>query len=100
MLETNNKMKLTFLAAFALLLTFFACRKDENFTTDSSAKVAFSSDTLRFDTVFTSLGSATRYIKVFNRNNKPIKITQISLENKTSAVFNLNIDGHLRKNIN
>ena len=93
MLETNNKMKLTFLAAFALLLTFFACRKDENFTTDSSAKVAFSSDTLRFDTVFTSLGSATRYIKVFNRNNKPIKITQISLENKTSAVFNLNIDG-------
>ncbi|MBL7815550.1 MAG: right-handed parallel beta-helix repeat-containing protein [Saprospiraceae bacterium] len=86
-------MRLTLLSAVALLLTFFACRKDENFTTDAAAKLRFSSDTLRFDTVFTSVGSATRYIKVFNPNNKPIKISKISLANKTAAVFNLNIDG-------
>jgi Right handed beta helix region len=92
-LKTFFKMKWTLLVAFACLLTFFACRKDNSFTTDTGAKLAFSSDTLRFDTVFTSLGSATRYIKVFNRNNKPIKISKISLENKASATFNLNIDG-------
>lgn len=86
-------MKWTLLVAFACFLTFFACRKDDNFTTDTGAKLRFSSDTLRFDTVFTSVGSATRYIKVFNPNNKPIKISRITLANKTSAVFNLNIDG-------
>lgn len=86
-------MKWTLLVAFACFLTFFACRKDDNFTTDTGAKLKFSSDTLRFDTVFTSVGSATRYIKVFNPNNKPIKISRITLANKTSAVFNLNIDG-------
>ena len=86
-------MKWTLLVASALLLTFIACRKDNIFTTDSGAKLRFSSDTLRFDTVFTSLGSATRYIKVFNGNNKPIKIAKIGLANKTSATFNLNIDG-------
>lgn len=87
------KMKYTALALFAVILTFIACRKDNSFTTDTGAKLRFSSDTLRFDTVFTSIGSATRYFKVFNQNDKPIKISKISLANKTSAVFNLNIDG-------
>jgi hypothetical protein len=77
----------------AILCLVIACRKSDEFTTDAGAKLAFSSDTLRFDTVFTSLGSATRSIKIFNRNNKAIKISKISLANKTKAVFNLNIDG-------
>ena len=79
---------------FSLYLCILsACRKEENFITEGSAKLAFSLDTLRFDTVFTSIGSATRILKVFNRNNLPIKISKISLTNNTSIIFNLNIDG-------
>jgi hypothetical protein len=88
-----SKMKYVLFVVLATVLTFIACRKEDNFTTDTGAKLKFSSDTMRFDTVFTSIGSATRYIKVFNPNNKPIKIAKISLGNKTSATFNLNIDG-------
>jgi Right handed beta helix region len=77
----------------ALICCVIACRKTDDFTTDSSAKLAFSSDTLRFDTVFTSIGSATRSFKILNRNSKALKISKISLANKTKAVFNLNIDG-------
>ncbi len=88
-----SKMKYVLFVVLATILAFVACRKDDNFTTDAGAKLKFSSDTLRFDTVFTSIGSATRYIKVFNPNNKPIKISKISLGTKTSATFNLNIDG-------
>ena len=91
-------IKYTTLGLVTFVLTFIACRKDDSFTTDAGAKLTFSSDTLRFDTVFTSVGSATRYIKVFNGNNKPIKISKISLANKTAAVFNLNIDGVSGKN--
>ena len=77
----------------ALILLVIACRKTDDFTTDSAAKLAFSSDTLRFDTVFTSIGSATRSLKILNRNNKAVRISKIYLANKTKAVFNLNIDG-------
>ena len=76
-----------------LLLLVFACRKTDDFTTSGGDKLSFSSDTLRFDTAFTTVGSATRYIKVFNRNDKPIRISKISLGNKANAVYNLNIDG-------
>jgi Right handed beta helix region len=77
----------------ALVFLVFACRKTEDFTTSSGDKLSFSSDTLRFDTAFTTVGSATRYIKVFNKSAQPIRISKISLGNKANAVYNLNIDG-------
>jgi hypothetical protein len=86
-------LKLIIPVFILVVCLFSACRKDEVFITDSSAKLAFSLDTLRFDTVFTSIGSATRILKVFNKNNQPIKISKISLVNNTSIIFNLNIDG-------
>ena len=79
-----------FAASFTLI---FSCRKTENFITDSSAKLEFSVDTLRFDTVFTELGSATRFIRVFNPHKKSIKISKISVRAGANSFFRLNIDG-------
>lgn len=89
--------KLSLFLLFSLVLILNACRKEDNFITDASAKLSFSTDTLKFDTVFTSVGSATRYFKVFNKNNQPIKISKITLNNKTGVNFNLNIDGKSAK---
>ncbi len=69
------------------------CIKEEDFITDNSAKLSFSLDTLRFDTVFTEIGSATRYFKIFNTHNKPIKISRIYIKDNTNGIFNLNVDG-------
>ena len=77
---------------FFLLISFFACRKEPVYIS-TDAKLEFSKDTLRFDTVFTSLGSATRSIKVFNPYDKALKINKIYLENGEKSIFNLNIDG-------
>ncbi|NJN33627.1 MAG: right-handed parallel beta-helix repeat-containing protein, partial [Saprospiraceae bacterium] len=80
--------------AFGSLLVFiFACQDSFEFSTDSNDKLAFTTDTLRFDTVFTEVGSATRSFKIKNPTNKPLQISRIFLANKTSAIFNLNIDG-------
>ena len=76
----------------SITLVALACSKDDNFITDSSAKLEFSLDTLRFDTVFTEVGSATRTLKVFNRNNQPIKISRISVEDPNTK-FRFNVDG-------
>jgi hypothetical protein len=86
-------LKFTVYAIISFIFIIMACRKEDNFTTDPANKLRFSSDTLRFDTVFTSVGSATRYIKVFNPHKQPIRISKIALGNRTNTIFNLNIDG-------
>lgn len=91
----HQHMRLLFRLAPALfllplLLTF--CQK-ERFTTDPGDKLEFSTDTLRFDTTFTEIGSATRILKVYNRHNKSIRISKIYLANGATSRFNLNIDG-------
>ena len=86
-------MKIKNLLLFvAILFSMASCRKDV-FLTDSSVKLNFSEDTLTFDTVFTSIGSATRYFKIYNRENKKIKITDIKLAGGTDSHFRINVDG-------
>lgn len=85
-----NRILLSLLAAISLFFVF--CQK-EKFTSDPADKLEFSTDTLRFDTVFTQLGSATRYFKIYNRHKESIRISRIYLENGGNSRFNLNIDG-------
>jgi len=71
-----------------------ACTSEaEEFTTSASARLEFSVDTLRFDTVFTEVGSATRSIRIYNRNDKAVKIANVYLENGESSRFRINVDG-------
>lgn len=65
----------------------------ETFRDSSDTFVEFSTDTLAFDTVFTSLGSATRNLKVYNPYAQSIEIDRIYLEDKANGFFRLNIDG-------
>ncbi len=68
-----------------------SCRK-ELFT--NKGALQFSTDTLSFDTVFTSLASTTRFFKVFNKENRAIKISSIRLlDLQTDAPFRINVDG-------
>lgn len=68
------------------------CRKDP-ITTDSSARLRFSKDTIVFDTVFTTVGSSTRQFKVYNDGNKSVNIASIKLAGGNVSNFHLNIDG-------
>jgi len=78
---------------FLLLITIllFACKKDlmEN---NQSATLHFSNDTITFDTVFASIGSITKTLTVYNRNNFDVK-SNIALLGNSAANFRMNIDG-------
>jgi hypothetical protein len=65
----------------------------ERFETGGGKGVTFSVDTLRFDTVFTSLGSATRSVKVYNPHSLPIIIDEITLREGEASSFRFNADG-------
>jgi hypothetical protein len=75
-----------------MLLALNACRRDIPYVTDPGKLLNFSNDSVIFDTVFTSVGSATRQLKVYNPHKGVIKIDRISIAG-TSAEFRLNIDG-------
>ncbi len=80
-----------------LLIAVISCKK-EDILTDSSAKLEFSDDTVMFDTVFASLGSTTRQLKIYNRNNRPLKISSIILAGGSASTYRLNLDGVPGKN--
>ncbi len=76
----------------SLLLFLFGCRKD-TFITSKEASVVFSSDTLRFDTVFTTVGSITQYFTIRNNNHQKLHLTNVSLKGGASSAFKINVDG-------
>lgn len=72
---------------------FAACNKDEDITFDIGAKLSFSTDSVLFDTVFTSIGSSSRRLKISNPNEKAINLNDIKLSGGNSSAFSLNING-------
>lgn len=80
------------LVILATLICFASCRKD-NLLEDKSAKLAFSTDTVFFDTVFTTVGSITERIKIYNWNDQPVEINRVWIRNGASSNFKMNVDG-------
>ncbi|MDQ3191401.1 MAG: hypothetical protein M3Q58_07405, partial [Bacteroidota bacterium] len=88
-------MRLIVPYSFILLLLavlVFSCRRDQVLT-DPSAKLNFSMDTVLFDTVFTSIGSSTRQLKIYNNNNRNIIVSNIRLAGGTASQYRFNVDG-------
>ncbi len=86
------KLRIPFLFSLAILAGIVGCRKDV-FTTDSSNKLEFSKDTVIFDTVFTTVGSATRRFTIHNPHNRSIRISEINLARGAASNFRINVDG-------
>lgn len=78
------------LPIFLLTLLISSCRRDD-FYTGNDVNLRFSTDTLRFDTVFTKVGSATRQVKIYNPVNQPV-LVDIKMINPQSR-FRFNADG-------
>ncbi len=74
------------------LLFLSQCKKD-TLITSTSAKLEFSTDTVIFDTVFTTIGSTTQQLKVYNRHNQIINVSSIYLAGGSSSNYRINVDG-------
>lgn len=86
------KMRFLFIAATFLSFFFLACQKDE-ISHSASDRLLFSRDTVIFDTVFTSVGSATARFKVYNKGSQRVNISDVTLSGGSSSSFRINIDG-------
>lgn len=85
-----------------LLILFLtsACRKGERITSDPNAKLNIANQEVLFDTIFTSVGSITKRIKITNKNNDAVKVSEIRLSGGSNSAFSLNINGEPTQNKN
>lgn len=87
----NAKRLLLFV--ITVLLFAVSCIKDEPIDTNPSLKLNFSTDTVFFDTVFTTIGTATQVFKIFNPSKNKINISSIELARGNASPFRFNADG-------
>lgn len=80
-----------YILIFTILSVFvFSCKKPLNY---SKENLSFSTDTVLFDTIFTTIGSTTKRFKIYNKDNSKLKIDEIELMGGVDSPFRINIDG-------
>ncbi|MEO5995637.1 MAG: choice-of-anchor Q domain-containing protein [Chitinophagaceae bacterium] len=89
---TSCLKQLLFIFIFFFTLVIFSCKK-ETIITSSDARISVSADTIRFDTVFTSVGSITQSFKIKNENNQKLQFSSISLQGGAASSFKINVNG-------
>lgn len=76
-----------------IVCCFTACNDGDHFSSDPDLRLSFSTDTVRFDTIFSTIGSTTRQLKVYNRNSNSLSIQKIELMNPSNSGFRINVNG-------
>jgi len=82
---------------WTIILTVFcfaACNDDsDRYSFDPAAPLAFSADTLSFDTLLTAVNSPVKTFRVYNRSKNSLLISTISLAQGNASPFKINVDG-------
>lgn len=79
-----------------IAMAMTACIED-GVTTNPSHQPSFSVDTLKMGLVFTEAGTPTHSFTVYNRHDKVLNISSISLREGDMGIFRLNVDGFMGK---
>lgn len=83
--------RIFFLIGLSVVLGVAAC-SDDDFSTSENDALTFSADTLKMDTVFSTVPSSTYGFWVYNRSQHALRIGNVALEDEESG-FRVNVDG-------
>ena len=87
------KNRLLYIVLFTLSVLFYACSDYDSYSNDSSFRLEFSDDTVRFDTLISTISSPTKTLYVFNNNSNGIRISNVRLLKGSESLFRVNVDG-------
>ena len=76
-----------------LAIVATGCRRDAVYAEEGSVRLEFSEEKVTFDTVFATMGTTTRMVKVYNRSGHDIELASITLKHGRASRFRLNVDG-------
>lgn len=87
-----KKLFLNILLIFCAL-AYCACDDGDSFTTSPNNLLTFSTDTLKLDTVFSTIPSSTRSFWAYNKSGDGLRCTSVRLEGGNQSGFRVNVDG-------
>ena len=77
----------------SIVLGLVACSDDDSFTTSTSARLTFSTDSVKMDTIFSGIGSRTYDFWVYNNAGDGLRIQSVRLNKGNQTGFRVNVDG-------
>ena len=85
--------RLFFFLFFIATLLVAACTDNDSFSSSQANRLTFSVDTVKFDTLFSTMPSSTRSFWVYNKSGDGIRIQTARLERGTQSGYRVNVDG-------
>lgn len=86
-----KELKLVFFITLIFGLSLLSCEKQSWFEGEQP-RISVSLDTLTFDTVFTSIGSVTKLLKIFNKEKASI-LVDVYINQASNQFFRINVNG-------
>jgi len=83
----------TFIVILLTIVLIKSCDYDLSFSPAQTQDIGFSSDTVYLDTVFTSIGSSTYNLRIYNQSDRNVEIGSIRLGQGSQSQFRINVDG-------
>lgn len=96
MLKLRYFLPLLLFVSGALSVALPGCKPREE-ELQTTGGLAFSADTVKFDTVFTTIRTVTKRLWVYNRNPKAVNVDLVSLDNPATSPYTLLINGDLKQ---
>lgn len=87
-------MKRIPLLLLILSTLFVGCSDNDKFSSDASAMLEFSIDSVEMDTVFSKTSTRTYDFWVYNKGNAGIRINDVHLIQPSKSGFRVNVDGN------
>lgn len=81
------------IVAFSMVFLWLTSCHSDSILDAPEIDLSLSLDTLRFDTVFTELGTVTRFVKIYNNEDDAVIVDDISLASGETGFFRINADG-------
>lgn len=76
-----------------LAVGYTSCQDDDSFSAVPSLLLTFSEDTIRMDTIFSRIPTATKTFWVYNHSGDGIRCMNVRLEHGNQTGFRVNVDG-------
>ena len=89
----KHSVHLIIISFYAGIFFLIACQKADEVNTDPNFRLQFSNDSIVFDTVFSTIGSITKQLRVYNNSNKKLNISSIRLIGGEASQYRINVDG-------
>lgn len=91
----SNLRPLFIFSVIIFITSFFYSCDDgfEDYSNSPNDRLSFSTDTVAFDTIISTVYTPIQVFKVYNRNSKALLISSITLEQGKESNFRINVNG-------